>query len=164
MKLLQRALALVATAVALVAAPAARAGAQAAKTPNLSGTWELDVQASSFGMMPGPQKATMVLTHADPSLKQVTTSVGPQGEQKDEIALTTDGKEIKRTLRGTEATTVLKWEGSVLTNTTRLTLQGNDITVVEKWGLSEDGKVLTITAAISTPMGQLDQTRIYNKR
>ena len=52
----------------------------AQKTPNLSGTWVMALDKSSFGPMPGPQSRTDVVEHKGTSITVKRTVVGPNGE------------------------------------------------------------------------------------
>jgi hypothetical protein len=142
-----------------VAAPAA------AQAPNLSGTWELDVPASTFGGRPGPQKQTLTVEHAEPSLKTTSTSVTERGERTQSAAYTTDGKEAKNPgMMNSESVSTAKWEAGALAMTTKMSIQGNDITSNETWTLSDAGKTLTIARSAATPMGQIEQKLVYHKK
>ena len=137
-------------AVALAAAPAA---VRAQQAPNLSGTWELDVAQSSFGMMQGPSKATMVIEHQDPALKITNTQVSARGERTLTSSFTTGGKESRNTGgMGGEVVSTLKWEGATLTSAAKTQIQGNDVSIAEKWAVSSDGKTLTINRTMQAPM------------
>ena len=140
----------VAAAVALAVAPMA---VRAQQAPNLSGTWELDVAQSSFGMMQAPTKGTMVIEHQEPALKVVNTQTTPRGERTSTSSYTTDGKESKNTGgMGNEVVSTLKWEGAVLTNASKMQMQGSDVSVAEKWSVSPDGKLLTIDRTVQAAM------------
>lgn len=140
----------VAAAVALAVAPTA---VRAQQAPNLSGTWELDVAQSSFGMMQGPTKETLVVEHQEPALKVVATRVSARGERTTTSTYTTDGKESKNTGgMGNEVVSTLKWEGAVLTNASRMQMQGTDVSVAEKWSVAPGGKTLTIDRTLQAAM------------
>ncbi len=48
--------------------------------------------------------------------------------------------------------------------TSKFSVQGNDITAVEKWTLSADGKELTSVQSISTPMGEMTMKAVLEKK
>ena len=151
-------------AITLVAAPAA---ARAQQAPNLSGTWELDVAQSDFGMMPGPTKATLVVEHKEPALKVVSTQVTPRGERTATSSYTTDGKESKNTgAMGNEVTSTLKWDGAVLTNAAKTQVQGNDVSITERWSVAPDGRTLTINRTVAAPVmpAPMDMTLVFAKQ
>lgn len=151
----------VAVVAAAVAAPSA---VRAQQAPNLSGTWALDAGQSDFGMMPAPEKQTMVITHAEPKLTVATTTTTPRGERSQTLSYTTDGAESKNASPMGEQVNVLKWDGAVLTNTFKRQMQGAEINVVERWTLAPDGKVLTIARTIQAPMGEMAQRAVFTKQ
>lgn len=163
---------LLAVAALAAAAPAATARAQApaqptaaVRAPDLSGTWELDVARSNYGMMPAPQKGTLVIEHREPALKVTATQVSERGERTTTSSYTTDGRESRNTnAMGAEAVSVLKWEGAVLTNQTKAQMMGNDITIAERWSLAADGRTLTIARKIAAPMGEMEMSSVYTRK
>lgn len=149
-------------AAALIAI-ALPAGAFAAK-PNYSGSWKINTSKSDFGPMPGPEKMERTITHEDPTIKWTQTQGGPNGDVTTEMAYTTDGKpSTNKTPRG-ELTGIAKWDGDVLTITTKREVQGMEITQSERWQLSEDGKTLTMTAKINTPNGDFQVKLVMDKQ
>jgi hypothetical protein len=152
-------------AVVLATAPlAARAQQQA---PNLSGTWELDVAKSSFGMMPGPSKATLVIAHKEPELKVTSTQTTPGGDRTATNSYTTDGKAAKNVgAMGNEVTSTLKWDGAVLTNASTTQVQGNDVSITERWTVAPDGRTLTINRTVAAPAmpAPMDMTLVFARQ
>ena len=154
----------VAAVVAFAAVPTA---ARAQQAPNLSGTWELDASQSNFGMMPPPQKATVVIEHQEPTLKVTRTTVTARGERTTSETFTTDGKESKNAgPMGNEYTSVLKWDGVVLTNTSKRQMQGNEIDISERWTVAPDGKTLTIARTVQSAMmpGPMEMKEVLVKK
>lgn len=153
---------------ATVAARAPRMGAPASASsthPNYSGTWKLNVSKSDFGPIPGPDARTDVIEHSDPMLKVSTSQDGgPQGKQDYILNFSTDGKEVTNTPGGLEVKSIGSWEGSNLVMTAKLKFQDNDVAIKTTWLLSEDGKVLTQNAHLTTPMGELDQKMVFEKQ
>jgi len=138
--------------------------ASAADKPNFSGSWKLNTDKSDFGPVPPPEKMARTITHADPSLKYSSVSVGPQGEQKTEASYTTDGKESVNKLGGAEIKGVAAWDGENLTIKYKREVQGMDISFAENWTLSADGKVLTIVNNLSTPQGDFALKMVLDKQ
>ena len=153
---------------ATVVAGAPRVGAPAsasASHPNYSGTWKLNVSKSDFGPIPGPETRTDVIAHNDPMLKVSTSQDGgPQGKQDYALNFSTDGKEVTNTPGGLEVKSIGSWEGNNLVMTAKLKFQDNDVAIKTTWLLSEDGKVLTQNAHLTTPMGELDQKMVFEKQ
>jgi hypothetical protein len=85
------------------------------------------------------------------------------GEVSNEVAMTTDGKEFTNTLHGQEIKGVAKWEGQVLVVTQKLSMQGTEIVVVQKWTLDAGGKSIKQEVSVTTPQGELQQTAVLDK-
>ena len=150
------------------AAPAAAPIAPAAKMtggprPNFTGTWKLNVAKSDFGPMPGPENRTDIIEHSDPSLKVSTKEDGPQGKRDYTLIMTTDGKENVNN-PGIEIKSTSTIEGSTLVMNRKLKFQEQDIAIKEIWSLSDDGKTLTTSSHVISPMGELDQKYVYEKQ
>jgi hypothetical protein len=80
-----------------------------------------------------------------------------------ELNYLTDGTETTNTVGPMEAKSVAKWEGEALVIDTKLNAGGTDITMKSKWTLSEDGKLLTNAAHLTTPQGEMDLTQVFEK-
>src|SRR5260370_23128374 len=144
------------------AAPAASASAGA--RPDYSGIWKLNVSKSDFGPLPAPDTRTDTIEHKEPSLKATTSQDGSQGKQEYTVAITTDGKEATNNAGGTELKSTGSWEGSNLVSNTKLKFQDNDVAIKSVWLLSDDGKILTQNAHITSPLGELDQKMVFEKQ
>ncbi len=153
------------TATVPAAKPAApKASASSGAKPDYSGTWKLNVSKSDFGPLPAPDTRTDMIEHKDPSLKATTSQDGAQGKQEYTLAITTDGKEATNNAGGTELKSIGGWEGSKLVINTKLKFQDNDVAIKTVWLLSDDGKTLTQNAHIISPLGELDQTMVFEKQ
>ena len=130
--------------------------AAAHAAPNFSGDWTLNAAQSDFGPFPAPTKFVRHIEHTDPDLKYTTIQSGPAGEVTTELSYRIDGKERTQDVRGGQSTGSARWDGDVLEIHS---VRGGSVKIetTERWTLSEDGKTLTITAAIqmlsgSTPL------------
>jgi hypothetical protein len=136
--------------------------------PNFSGTWKLDVDKSDFGPAPPPESMVLVIEHADPNLKSSSTQKSAQGELTNTRTLTTDGKDNVnkiRTMAGDQdVKSTSTWNGTKLDTMYRLDVQGLTLDVVDSWGLSEDGKILTISRDLKTSQGDFTQKMVFNKQ
>lgn len=144
------------------------AAAMAADKPDFTGTWKLDASKSDFGQMPAPEKMERVIDHKDPAIKIKTTQSTPNGERTMDTEYTLDGKEQKQeTPRGTVMYTP-KWEGNVVVIDSKRTMnvQGQqvEITGVERWSLSEDGKTMTVDSKMVAPMGEMTMKAVFAKQ
>jgi hypothetical protein len=138
--------------------------AMAQAKPNFSGDWKMNPAKSDFGQMPAPTSMVQKITHNDPDLKVVTTSVSERGEFTNNLAYTTDGKECTNKGRMGETKSTLKWDGDTLVIESKADFQGNAVTITNKWTLSEDGKTLTVNSHFASSMGEGDSKVVYEKQ
>lgn len=149
--------------VVLLAALAAMAAA--ADKPNFSGEWSVNADKSNFGPMPPPASMTRKVDHSDPALSYTQAVVGgPQGDQTITMKLSTDGKETTNELMGNPVKSSAKWDGSALMITAKADFGGAEITLTDKWTLSDDGKILTDAMHVVSPQGEFDITYVMDKK
>jgi len=143
---------------------ASLAVALAAAPPNLSGAWKANLSKSDFGEMPAPSSLVSKIDHKDPSLKISTTFSGDQGEMTFERNLQTDGSETANQMGPFTTKSKARWEGSVLLIDSKGSTENGDLTIKEKWTLSEDGKTLTTVSNWSSPQGEMTHKVTYEKQ
>ncbi|WP_321474514.1 hypothetical protein [uncultured Paludibaculum sp.] len=148
--------------LALAAALASPAAFSADK-PNLTGTWNLNVQKSEFGPSPGPDKFVRKIEHKDPELKMTTIQAFQGQERTNDVVYTIDGTEHTVKSGQAEAQITATWKGNVLEVKSVRNVQGNEIVAVETWTLAEDGKTLSTVSHIKAPMGELDLKFLFEK-
>jgi hypothetical protein len=137
----------------------------AADKPDFSGSWKMNATKSDFGPMPAPDKLDWTVKHADPKLTySVVSAGGPQGDATYDLTYTTDGKDSVNKVRDTEVKRVAAWDGSKLVIKSKREVQGMEISLVETWTLSDDGKTLTIVRNASTPQGDFTLTTVMDKQ
>ena len=138
---------------------------QAQAKTDFSGTWKINMGKSDFGPMPPPDSVTEKITHQDPSLKaNVATTGGMQGDMTYDVNYTTDGKECLNKVADNEFKSTLKWDGDELVIETKGSFGGNDFTSKDRWNLSGDGKILTVTRHITSAMGEADMKEVFDKQ
>jgi hypothetical protein len=133
------------------------------KTPDLSGTWKLDVAKSDFGPIPPPDSQTNVIEHKEPKVKIKSSTKGGMQEGEAELNYTTDGAECTNKMGPAEVKSTAKWDGKKLVITSKLDMQGSPLTLKAAYDLSEDAKVLTVTTDIDSAMGQFTLKSVFNK-
>ncbi|HTP86464.1 MAG TPA: hypothetical protein VMJ34_05945 [Bryobacteraceae bacterium] len=132
--------------------------------PNFSGTWKLNAEKSDFGPMPGPDSRTDTIDHKEPVVKESVAMSSSQGDMNWDLTYTTDGKESKNTVMGSEMTSTAKWDGNTLVVDSKANFGGSDMTIHGTMVLSDDGKTLTRQAHFSGPMGEGDQKLVFDKQ
>lgn len=138
--------------------------APAAEKPNFTGDWKMVPSKSDYGAMDAPSSATRKIDHQEPNIHMVATQKGSRGELTQDFKYATDGKEYVNTSRLGEARSVLKWDGDTLVVTTRRTVMGRDLLVVDRWSLSADGKTMTVSGKITGGMGENEYTVTLEKQ
>jgi hypothetical protein len=138
--------------------------AMAADKPNFSGNWKLDIDKSTFGPIPPPTSMTRKIDHSDPAVTVEEAMSGAQGDQNSTRKYATDGKETTNQFMGQDVKSTGVWDGSALKLTTKADFGGTEVTLVDKWTLSDDGKVFTDVLHIVSPQGEFDITYILNKQ
>lgn len=142
----------------------AASAAQALARPNFSGVWKLHSAKSDFGQMPAPDSRSDTIVHNDPDLKDSFTQTGQMGEVTAEMKYSTDGKETSNSVRGNPIKSTAKWEGDDLVIASKVSFNGSDVTMNDRWALSADGKTLTIQRHVVSPMGETDQKIVLEKQ
>lgn len=132
--------------------------------PNLSGTWVLQVDKSDFGPVPAPTSRTDVVDHQEPKLTIKRTLVQNGTEVVGNLVFGIDGKEYKNTMGPQELASTLKWDGEVLVVTTNTSMQGADVSLVDRYTLSADGKTLTQDRTINVQGQSVMQKLVFAKQ
>ncbi|MEK7404821.1 MAG: hypothetical protein AAB225_06905 [Acidobacteriota bacterium] len=128
--------------------------------PDLTGSWKVDNSKSNFGALPPPQSLVNKIDHKDPTLKITSITVGDSGERTFELAFTTDGKENTNSIGSIEIKSKVRWEGRDLL----MEHTAGEVTLKDKWTLSEDGKTLTLVRQWSGSQGETTQTLVSEKQ
>jgi hypothetical protein len=132
---------------------------------NFSGDWKLNVSKSSFGQMPAPSSMTQKITHADPKLTVAIKQSSEMGDFDMQASYTTDGKECtNQGFGGSTTKSIVKWDGDTLMIETKGQFGDNEFTMSEKWVLSGDGKMLTITRTFKSAMGEGEQKMVFDQQ
>jgi hypothetical protein len=143
---------------------AALAAVSLAAAPNFSGDWKMVPAKSEFGAFPAPSAMSQKVTHAEPSLKVSTRMATDNGDFDFDSAYTTDGKESTNQFGPNDMKSTVKWDADTLVIDTKGSFGDTELTIKDKWTLSEDGKTLTITRHFSSARGEVDQKVVLEKQ
>jgi hypothetical protein len=124
----------------------------------------LNAAKSDFGQFPAPSSMTQKATHDDPSLKVATKMATDNGDFDFESTYSTDGKETSNSFGPNPMKSVAQWDGDTLTIQTKGQFGDSEVTISDKWTLSEDGKTVTIQRHFASARGELDQKLILEKQ
>ncbi|MGD1093457.1 MAG: hypothetical protein ABSB35_15895 [Bryobacteraceae bacterium] len=150
---------------AVLVLAAAATFATAADKPNFNGIWKLDASKSNLGPMPALASMTRKVEYHDPDLTITEERTGgPRGDQSGTMKFTTDGKETTINLFGADAKAAAAWEGDALVIKLKASVQGNDLSLIQKWTLSDDGATLTDDWHVAAPQGEFDMVYVLTRQ
>jgi hypothetical protein len=141
-------------------------GTAIAAQPNYSGEWKLNAEKSDFGMAPPISNRTDKIVHNDPSLQITRAQTIAGGAGTSTYDCTTNGKDCAISVTGAaiKISGAFKWVDDALTFDGKGTYNGGDLTIHEKWGLSPDGKTITIQRQLTVSEGEAAQTLVLEKQ
>ncbi|NWF82509.1 MAG: hypothetical protein HXY18_01615 [Bryobacteraceae bacterium] len=140
------------------------AGGVAQPEVSFAGDWKLNTSKSDFGQFPAPAAMSHKNTHEEPSLKVAVKMSTDNGDFDWESAYKTDGTETTNQFGPNEMKSKAAWEGKVLVITTKASFGDTELTMVDKWSLSADGKTLTIQRHWTSSRGEMDQKLVLEKQ
>src|SRR5882672_2494507 len=105
----------------------------------------------------------MTIEHAEPSLQITQDIVGPQGPFTAKFKYTTDGKEVSNVNGPSDLKSTAKWDGDTLVIESTGKNRGNDVKLIDKWTVSNDGTTLKQARHIIVVQGEFDQTYVFDK-
>lgn len=153
--------------VAARAQAAAPASQPAAKLPNLSGTWELNVAKSDFGLQAGVKKGTMTVMQTGDKITRTQMMSSVMGDNTNTTHHTIGAATTDTMVMGGQAmpfTSTARWDGTTLVVDGSASVQGMAIPVVARYTLSADGKQLMVDQVITSPMGEQTTHAVYDKK
>ena len=140
---------------------------------DFTGTWKLNENKSELGQFGGrgvPSK--IVIDQRADVISFTKTAMNFQGEESTSTeAMTFDGKESESMVFGTsKKKSTLKWAADgkdmVISSNIAFDMNGQtfDISSVENWSLSADGKTITVSSKINTPQGEIATKSVFDKQ
>jgi len=139
-------------------------GICAAQVANLTGTWKLNVQKSSWGKRPKPVSVLVNIEHREPLVKYFGTVVDASQEIREfNFSGTIDGKQYPTTTSFGEGKVTLS---RVDQRTISADLRSDDakFTQAITTTVSRDGRVMTRRLRIKAPDGPVSWTEVYEKQ
>ena len=113
-----------------------------AASPNFSGHWKLNVEKSKLD---DPYQEERTVDHKDPDLTVSLKAVSDGEEEKSTAKYRTDRKETRNMLDGDPLFTTAHWDGDALVFESQIISDTDTIEFHDRWTLSSDGKLLTVT-------------------
>jgi hypothetical protein len=139
---------------------------------NFSGTWALNEGKSELGQFGARGVASkFVVDQKTDGISITRTITGFDGNASDVSENLVEGKESETTVFGTaKKKSILKWaaDGSSFTINATTVVDRNgqsfEFKTTEIWGLSADGKLLTLQNTFSSAQGEVSTKVVYDKK
>jgi len=140
--------------------------------PNFSGSWAYNESKSALGEGPmmSPTAMTIVQQAGVISIDLVQPSFDG-GEEKRSEKYTLDGKEsATQGMMGSSVKTIVSWSDDKkelkFAKNIIFDMNGEKMEAksTEGWSLSADGKILTLKSSMTSQMGELNSTMVYDKK
>jgi hypothetical protein len=126
---------------------------------DFSGKWFFDARRSNTEALPMPPEQTLTVVQQDVAIRCSSNATDGAAVQWSYLL---DGTETRSRIGDETRTTVAKWEGAALLVSTQV-LASQDYTVMDRWKLSGDRSVLTITRQVVRPGGAVEGVLVYAK-
>jgi hypothetical protein len=140
----------------------------AQQAADMSGTWRLNVEKSSWGKHPKPSGGTVTIVHKEPSFQysgKIETGQGSETADRRsfDFSGTIDGQEHPLGGSQGQGTASIR---RVDSNTIESQLKSKDGKVLEtaRTSISRDGKLLTREVKGLGPKGEISWTEIYDRQ
>ncbi len=147
-----------------VAGAAIAAALCAAEVPNLTGTWRLNVDKSSWGKKTKPTLVVIQMEHQEPALKYTGKETGTDGEEKSfSFAGAIDGKSYPVNTSYGPGKVIIKRVNDY-TFSSEFKSDDGRYTEDATTSLSHDQKVLTRRVRLKSPDGAAAWTEVYEKQ
>ncbi len=126
--------------------------------PDFSGTWILDAH-STLRTLPWPAEQTLAVAQRDVAIRCLATSADGTSVRWSYLL---DGTETRFRLGDETRSSVAKWDGAALLIDTQVSAP-EAYTVMDRWQLSLDRSVLTITRQVVRKSGGVESVLVYAK-
>jgi hypothetical protein len=159
--------------LALIVVATLSCTSQAQSKPDFSGTWRLDPSKSQFNEYMSLNSRTDVITQDGDKFTQKVTASSSQGDLNYTLSFTADGKPVNvpadSPAANQGALTLFRitaaWQDTSLVVSEDLNYQGQvDITAKLTYGLSKDGRTLTIESHTSTQVGDIAAKYVFARQ
>ncbi len=132
-----------------------------------SGTWKLNEGKSELGQFGARSAASKIVIEQKTGAVTVTRTLATMDVTESLV----EGKEVETTgFNNAKKKATLKWAGDgqtfVVNGVILLEMNGQsfELTTVENWSISADGKTLTLQTTVTTPQGEFSSKGVYDKQ
>ncbi len=128
-------------------------------SPNFSGHWKLNADKSKLD---DPYQEERTIEHKDPDMTVNIKSVSDGEESESTAKYRTDGKETRTMIDGDPQFSTAHWDGDALVVDSQIVSDTDTYEFHDRWTLSSDGKVLTITRKQKVGRDERDLLFVYD--
>jgi hypothetical protein len=137
----------------------------AAKKPDFSGTWALNLGKSRLQIEAKIERGTFTIEHKEPAFRFSRVFVVEGTADALSYALTTDGKEKIDKQPGRTTVSRLYWDGNVLVLDERIVLaDGREATNVVRYSLRDGGQTLVAEEKFRGPVRRHDNLWVADRK
>jgi hypothetical protein len=126
---------------------------------DFSGKWFFDARRSRTEALPIPSEQSLSVVQQDIAVRCSSNTAEGAAVQWSYLL---DGTETRSRIGDETRTSIAKWEGAALLINTQV-LASQDYTVMDRWKLSGDRSVLTITRQVVRRSGEVEGVLVYAK-
>ena len=127
----------------------------APKHANFSGRWRMIKDQSDFGTFQKPDIVVRVVEQQGSTMNVHTVQTTGSKTSISDVSYVIDGSETTNVMSGRNASSKTFWDGSALMVRTSTTdSKHQPVEMVDRWELSPDGQLLTITSDVTAPHGE----------
>jgi hypothetical protein len=116
---------------------------------------------SDFHGFQVPDIVVRLVDNHDPAMNVHTVQTVGQKTTTNDVTYFTDGSVTKNVLNGRDAESKAYWDGPALViRTSMKNSKGEDELISDRWELSDDKQILTITSHVETEKGSVDMKMV----
>ncbi len=137
--------------------------AQKSAKPDFSGTWQLDVQRTRFGEVPQPKSLVLQIEHHEPEIQILMTTTNKDGDTRETLKLTTDGKQLAHAVHGQPCMASAQWhwwQGQRLV----LDVKCQSVSRARRLTLGSKGNILTAVLTVKDSTGEKKAYEFFARR
>ena len=140
------------------------AASMANDPPDFSGLWKLNSGSSDFAGETAPESKIQRVEQRGNSLDVTIDEISGGNPAHGTSHYTLDGKEGVNVVFGNPLKATVTWEGAVLVMRTWGDFGGAAILLIDRWSLSQEGKILIIARHFEGRGRTVDQRLVFDRR
>lgn len=140
------------------------AAPSSSEKPDFSGRWRMLKDKSEFSGFKIPDIITRAVEQHGVIMNVHTVQTVGQKTSISDLSYSIDGTPTQNVVNGRDAESKTFWDGAVLViRTSMKTSSGDPESIEDRWALSDDKQMLTVTSHIETDKGEVDMTLVCSR-